>query len=100
VRSAPFFEPGPLERVSGPSSAGLPKPKIKIIICSTYPFSGANGGRRSKRQHEGNTGKPLGEAAATPLPKPNNKQIPLAKLAATPLPKPNKQIPLAKVRYL
>jgi hypothetical protein len=29
----------------------------------------------------------LAKLAATPLPKPNNKQIPLAKLAATPLPK-------------
>jgi hypothetical protein len=37
VRSAPFFEPDPLERVSGPSSAGnRPKPKITIISFITY----------------------------------------------------------------
>ncbi len=35
VRSAPFFEPDPLERVSGPSSAGnLPKIKYKLQFLS------------------------------------------------------------------
>ena len=41
MRLAPFFEPDPLERVSGPSSAGnRPKNKYKLQLLSPIPSEG------------------------------------------------------------